>query len=230
MSRPSELSHRRSTGYASPGQGYPPDRRHRRADRVYQVDTRSLRGNALFRPLNGYASTQRHNFDGWMSSSSDNGLSNSYAQLFRDGSIETVDARMLHPEGRSIPIDLLETEVIDVVSKYLALLGQLGVDPPIVLMLTLMGVQGYTIPPPNAWGLKHPIPGRAAGACSGSGAPGPRRAARPTTCIRRHLASRWIPGLAELRRERHQASIGCRRPMIATCSRAAVIPALEVLV
>ena len=157
MSRPSELSHRRSTGYASPGQGYPPDRRHRRADRVYQVDTRSLRGNALFRPLNGYASTQRHNFDGWMSSSSDNGLSNSYAQLFRDGSIETVDARMLHPEGRSIPIDLLETEVIDVVSKYLALLGQLGVDPPIVLMLTLMGVQGYTIPPPNAWGLKHPI-------------------------------------------------------------------------
>src|SRR5207253_464029 len=77
-------------------------------DRLQQIDTTSLRGNTLLRPLNGFVSNGRHNFDGWITSTSDGGLSGSYAQLFRNGSIETVDSMLLDPGRRPIPITLLE--------------------------------------------------------------------------------------------------------------------------
>ncbi len=41
------------------------------------------------------------------------------------------------------------------------------------------------------------------------------------SCTSTPSERRWIPGLAELRRERRLASIGCRQPVIAMCSRAA---------
>lgn len=93
-------------------------------------------------PVGSPAASQRHNFDGLMRFGDD-----SYVQVFRDGCIEAVDAYILHPfEGKfQIPSSHLEHRVVTALGTYLTLQQQLGVELPLLVMLSLVGVRGYAM-------------------------------------------------------------------------------------
>jgi hypothetical protein len=67
-----------------------------------------------------------------------------YTQIFRSGSIEATKANILRrtDRGLGIPGKGLEESFFERYDGYLGGLRQLGVEPPLVLMLTLEGVRG----------------------------------------------------------------------------------------
>ena len=67
----------------------------------------------------------------------------SYLQVFRNGIIEMVDAYLLH-DGKINTIDL-EGKLFEALPRYVSVLQHLGIDPPIFLFVSLLGVQGFTI-------------------------------------------------------------------------------------
>lgn len=89
----------------------------------------------------------RHNFDGFLTYTDCGPLGHtSYVQIFHNGSIEAVEAYLLHnkKEGTGlIPSDCFEQKLIEAVKRYLLIQKQLGVEPPIFIMLSLLGVSGY---------------------------------------------------------------------------------------
>lgn len=96
----------------------------------------------------------RHNFDGYLSFKN----SLSYLQVFRNGIIEAADAYLLEPDdsGLKIPHVLFERELLDALSRFLSIQRQLGVEPPFFIMLTLLGVSGYTMSV-NTSSITYPI-------------------------------------------------------------------------
>ncbi|MBL8203463.1 MAG: ATP-binding protein [Blastocatellia bacterium] len=89
----------------------------------------------------------RYNFDGVFTFSRTQEASNSYLQIFRNGSVETVNASLLREwEGRKqIPSIALEESLLRSSKRILALQKFLAVSSPVFLMLTLLGVKGYTM-------------------------------------------------------------------------------------
>jgi hypothetical protein len=89
------------------------------------------------------------NFDGVMSYAPDTrmqDLGHSYFQLFRDGKIECVDAGLLQPKGeygKVIASLALEAACIACLARMFKLLRVLEVEPPALVMLTLLGVKSY---------------------------------------------------------------------------------------
>jgi hypothetical protein len=67
-----------------------------------------------------------------------------YTQIFRNGSVEATKADILRrpDRGLGIPGRGLEQTFFERYDQYLAGLKNLGVQPPLVLMLTLEGVRG----------------------------------------------------------------------------------------
>lgn len=98
------------------------------------------------RVAGGWQSPQ-FNFDGLFTHSSDNKVAYSYLQLFRSGIIEAVNTTLLHSPWASappmIPSEAYEVEILDALSRYIPLLKEVGVEPPLFIMLTLLGVKGY---------------------------------------------------------------------------------------
>lgn len=88
----------------------------------------------------------RHNFDGLISAAQRaGGAFNGYAQLFRSGAVEAADHEVFgidngHP---IIAHEYFEQSVIEATAKNLELQRQLGVTPPVLVMLSLTGVKGY---------------------------------------------------------------------------------------
>ena len=71
-----------------------------------------------------------------------------FTQVFRNGCIEDVDAVVLSPfEGntRQIPSIEYEKAIIDSVTHFREFFGAAQIDPPYVVMLSLIGVKGYTM-------------------------------------------------------------------------------------
>jgi len=66
-----------------------------------------------------------------------------YAQLFRSGAIEAVDGFTLTGTEQGIPAVAYEQELIRATGSYLKLLPQLGIEPPIIVMLSMIGVKGF---------------------------------------------------------------------------------------
>ena len=102
-----------------------------------------------FEPICSHAWSQRFNLDGLLSySSSATNLSHSFTQLYRNGIIEIVDGLLLEPSGEDkvIPIAAVEEELIKALPKYFEALKFLGVKPPVIVYLTLVGVKDYKIP------------------------------------------------------------------------------------
>jgi hypothetical protein len=95
----------------------------------------------------------RFNFDGfltWFTTEKDDLGLGSYVQLFRNGCIESVDRGMLNAprnsqfgDGRWIPSGAFEKEIIEALRSSCALLAALGSEPPIAVLLSLVGVSGY---------------------------------------------------------------------------------------
>jgi hypothetical protein len=86
----------------------------------------------------------------------------SYLQIFRNGSIEAVDAFLLRSrEGeRTISSVAYERDLLDALLRFLSIQKQLGVEPSLLIMLSLLGVSGYTMavdPRRFRWSDIHPI-------------------------------------------------------------------------
>lgn len=98
-------------------------------------------------PINCNNCDHRYNFDGFLTYSDREEKSYSYVQLFRNGIIEAVEGSLLEPRGRklSIPSDAYEEELIKSLSDYLLVLKILGVELPVFIFLTLLGVKGYSM-------------------------------------------------------------------------------------
>jgi hypothetical protein len=81
---------------------------------------------------------QRYNFDGFLLHTE-----TSYMQVFRSGAIEfVVDEFLSHSKGKSsIPIDY-ERMVIDMVTDVLSLEKESNIEPPFLIMITILSVKG----------------------------------------------------------------------------------------
>lgn len=86
------------------------------------------------------------NFEGIMTYSNSK---KSYVQLYRKGILEAVDNGMLNPENKDGRLVIAgygyEERLLRSLYFYLKTLKELGVNPPIVCFLTLMGVKDYVM-------------------------------------------------------------------------------------
>jgi hypothetical protein len=91
----------------------------------------------------------RYNFDGYLCHNTKEKprICHSYAQFLRSGAIEAVDARILINDNgdRLFPAPAVERELIEAVERYLTIYKALQIEPPIVLMVSLLGVRAYYI-------------------------------------------------------------------------------------
>jgi hypothetical protein len=125
---------------------------------VEQVHAR----HQAFRPI-GSASgmTSRFNYFGFINERG--GQENhGYTQVFRNGSLEATMAGIVreYEERRRIPGLAIERYVFEVLSPYVIGLRDIGVPPPLILMITLEGVRGVTYAVrQNAWNdYEPPLP------------------------------------------------------------------------
>lgn len=115
------------------------------------VDTRTTSPavrEGLLRPLS-WGGLARNNVEGLLSEAQgSDGVASGYAQLFRNGAVEAADGDPFFytKDGtHAVAYLYLEQSLIEGVERYLALLGRLGVDSPVLVMASLLGVEGYRI-------------------------------------------------------------------------------------
>lgn len=93
----------------------------------------------------------KYNFDGFITFSKwpNDILPHTYVQLNRQSVIESVDSGGIFREendGRKqIPSEYIEKEIIKNISNYLNTLLTLGVNPPLVLMISLLGIKDFQL-------------------------------------------------------------------------------------
>lgn len=98
-------------------------------------------------PLSGTQWDFRYNFDGFLCFTN---TLYSYTQIFRNGIIEAVDAFILEPKEpnnllHNIPSIKYEENVIQKLSEYISVQNKLGVEPPFLIMLSLLDVKSYSM-------------------------------------------------------------------------------------
>jgi hypothetical protein len=120
------------------------------SDSFGQIDLSSIAdgGHGAFRPLRASGWNTRINFDGAVTYApgSNDEAPWSYTQIFRNGAIEGVDAFMLRARRGDrdlIPSTALEEALIEALDRYLTLLRDLDVAPPLVLATSYLGVRGF---------------------------------------------------------------------------------------
>jgi hypothetical protein len=114
-----------------------------------RLDISSLVGRTEhLRPVIAYGGffAPRYNFDGLFSHASTEGEASSYVQLFHNGIVEAVLADVKETDGNNrklLPTNWLEKHLIEILPIYLGAQRAVGVEPPVFLMLSLLGVSGY---------------------------------------------------------------------------------------
>ena len=96
--------------------------------------------NSCFEPIGNMSWTPGFNFDGFINHRNNN---LGYTQVFRNGALEAIVAGIVDPdvpEGSWIAGLALERDIFTALSKYLGGLRNVGVPPPLILMLTLESV------------------------------------------------------------------------------------------
>jgi hypothetical protein len=96
--------------------------------------------------INSIVGDRRYNLDGVLTYSVEmSGQYYAYVQLFKNGIIEATNASMLEPskDGLSIPGALFESQLMQSLSAYLALMNELSVESPAYIFLSVLGVKGY---------------------------------------------------------------------------------------
>jgi hypothetical protein len=100
-------------------------------------------------PIGCGGGSHRFNFDGLVTyiGSQAQGQAQAYTQLFHSGIIEAVDTKLLriHNGKTQIPSKTFEIELVEAVNRYMAFLIDLGVDLPLWISLSLLGVKGYSM-------------------------------------------------------------------------------------
>jgi len=112
--------------------------------------------DSRLRPIHSSEWGGRHNFDGYvvMGHRNDDGAVHAYTQIFRNGAIEVLDTFLLSSDrgnGRIIPCIAVETELIETLGRAFELYEALGVDPPLLVMLSLLSMRGYDMARPLGW-------------------------------------------------------------------------------
>lgn len=111
-----------------------------------------------FRPMAADGMTPRFNYHGFVNERGGD-ENHGYTQIFRSGPLEATKARIVRErDGRIfIPGLALERYFFEVFSPYLNGLRDLGVPPPLVIMVTLEGVGGVNyVVKRNLWGDDEP--------------------------------------------------------------------------
>jgi hypothetical protein len=117
----------------------------------------------LLEPLRSSGwSAPNYNLDGVYTYSTRDSVAHSYLQLFRSGIVEAVNTSLLEREsdGTKIIANVAyEDALLRGLRRYLELQKRLGVEPPVVVMLSLLGVKGYTmyVGPERRFDVAHPI-------------------------------------------------------------------------
>lgn len=116
-------------------------------------------GETLFQPLWAHGYSHRINLDGVVAYVRDDaGVSDSYVQLYRSGILEAVCAGLLDHSGvKRIATVAVEQEVMAGVTRYLALLKQLGFSAPILVYFSLVGIEGYSLATSRSFRKLDPI-------------------------------------------------------------------------
>lgn len=110
-------------------------------------------------PIGDNMNNYRHNFDGLLTSAGSAEGCYSYLQIFRNGSIEAVRSSYYRSDSstRIIP-SKFEDDLLKAIKRFLSIQEILGVDPPLFIMLSLMGATGYIVGADNSSGFgNHPI-------------------------------------------------------------------------
>ena len=102
--------------------------------------------NGNLEPLTSYNYSKLYNIHGYVNYSIDDASKKviSYVQFFRNGSIEAVDCfgdQLIIK--KSIPVHEIQNKLSDRIYKYLKCQAQIGVQPPILLQVALIGVRDY---------------------------------------------------------------------------------------
>jgi len=106
-------------------------------------------------PRNYPSAAHRFNFDGLLIYRARPGPTYSYVQVFRNGSIEFVDV-LVTPDDPVIPVGY-ERELLSNLPRFVSNQKELGVDPPLFIMLSLLGVKNCTMPLRWSFEERHPI-------------------------------------------------------------------------
>ena len=124
------------------------------------VDVRraAAAGDGMLSPLSPSSYNLRYNIDGLVTFDGDARESYSYFQLFRNGIIETVDGTALSPTGPAAQNGLASTaftrDLFAFVGRAFALYPKLDVQPPVALLVTLIGAKDAVLPARD-WYRRH---------------------------------------------------------------------------
>jgi len=108
----------------------------------------TLDTQGFLKPIRRFLSSRRFNLDGYLGIAQYRiGPCDAYLQVFRNGCIEAVDVQMIRrsDDHRLIPSLSLEQNVAEAVAGYLDLLRKLDMDLPVFVMLSLMGIEGFSM-------------------------------------------------------------------------------------
>jgi hypothetical protein len=99
-----------------------------------------------FPPLRGQASNTRINFDGvfTLSNPDPSASQRAYVQVFRSGTVEAV-ASVARSSDARINIQDVDQTIVRYAKVYATALHAFGVDPPLAVMATLIGIKGHQL-------------------------------------------------------------------------------------
>lgn len=111
---------------------------------------------ASFPPIGGFSSGHRYNLDGRLTYAQNIAGQNEcgvYCQFFFNGAIEAVQADIIHNESGErlngepgiIASVAYERELVSVITEYLKGYKEVGMLPPVVISLALLGCKGSTL-------------------------------------------------------------------------------------
>jgi hypothetical protein len=109
-------------------------------------------------PINSRGFTTRINFEGLLVYTPYDGGARaiSYTQLYRNGIIEAVESYILNLEPEQqyayyISWVALESKIISAVQRFLKQLTKMEIEPPALLMLSILNVKGWMMPQSEIW-------------------------------------------------------------------------------
>jgi hypothetical protein len=106
-----------------------------------RVDSRKF----ILIPFDGIESELRINFDGLRAYNSNSPLIG-YIQVFRNGTIEAVDTRLLRDEGAGyLPARTFEQRIINTTVRCLGTINDLGIASPVRFHISLLSVSGHKL-------------------------------------------------------------------------------------
>ncbi len=116
-----------------------------------QVDVAAIASRMSVFPHHTVSPNNRFNFDGLLYYTPPSGREPCpiYLQVFRNGAIEVVETRMVSNKPgweRTLAISPWEKSLIDTLTDCLHLQREIGITPPIFMLLSLLGVNGHHVP------------------------------------------------------------------------------------